>query len=326
MNYNESGVSIENNDHFILSIMSLCKSTYSNDVISGVGGFCSLYEVPHTDLVIAASTDGIGSKLQLADELDHHQCLEMIGFDLVGMVVNDIITSGADPVFFLDYLALHSIESMKPKLDKIMRGIAAACRLSDVALIGGETAELPGLMVTPNHYDLAGFGVGLAKKNELIGDYLVEVGDAVIGIESSGPHSNGYSLIRKIFKECDWSDDLLRQSIMQPTFLYPRVIKNVKGPWIHSMAHVTGGGIEGNTNRVIPDYLEVQWDLPPIDGIFKIIQETGNVSDEEMRRVFNCGIGFVLIVDNDFKNQIINKINTFGFKSFQIGQVISKEK
>lgn len=322
MNYAESGVSIADNDRFVSSIVSLCHSTYTPEVISGIGGFCSLYQVPNSDTVIAASTDGVGSKLQLADELERYQCLTTIGFDLVGMVVNDIITCGADPVFFLDYLALNSIRSTKNKLVQIMGGVATACRLADVALIGGETAELPGLMKTTSDYDIAGFGVGFVQKKDILGPSLVQPGDAIIGIESSGPHSNGYSLIRRIFNECDWSDDSLREDIMRPTLLYPRIIKSIRCPEIHAMAHITGGGLQANTARVIPDHLVAEWDLPPISGIFKTIQECGDVSDDEMRRVFNCGIGFTLIVKNDIiKNLIINIINQQGYKAFQIGTI-----
>ena len=322
MNYAESGVSIADNDRFVSSIVSLCHSTYTPEVISGIGGFCSLYQVPNSDTVIAASTDGIGSKLQLADELERHQCLTTVGFDLVGMVVNDIITCGADPVFFLDYLALNSIRFTKSKLTQIMSGIAVACRLTDVALIGGETAELPGLMKTTSDYDIAGFGVGFVQKKDILGPSSVQPGDAIIGIESSGPHSNGYSLIRRIFNECDWSDDALREDIMRPTLLYPRIIKSIRCPEIHAMAHITGGGLQANTARVIPDHLVAEWDLPPISGIFKTIQECGDVSDDEMRRVFNCGIGFTLIVKNDLiKNLIINIINQQGYKAFQIGTI-----
>lgn len=323
--YEQSGVSIEENDKFVSSILNLCKSTYTPEVISGVGGFCSLYQIPNTNTVIAASADGVGSKLQLADELEEYQCLLTIGFDLVGMVVNDIITCGAEPIFFLDYLALRSIRSTKDKLNQIMRGIAIACRLSGVAFIGGETAELPGLMKNLNSYDLAGFGVGIADKSLIVGPDLVCNGDVILGIESSGPHSNGYSLIRQIFKECDWSVDTYREEIMRPTILYPQIIKAVKCPEIHAMAHITGGGLQANTARVLPDHLVAEWDLSPISGIFKTIQECGNISDEEMRSVFNCGIGYVLIVKSGTtKNLIINSINRLGYKAFQIGTVKNK--
>lgn len=324
-NYEECGVSIKENDLFVSSILNLCQSTYTPGVISGVGGFCSLYQIPGSDKVIAASTDGVGSKLQLADELEDYQCLTTVGFDLVGMVVNDVITCGADPIFFLDYLALRSIRSTKNKINQIMSSIAVACRLADVALIGGETAELPGLMKTPNDYDIAGFGIGLVDKNNIVGPHLVCSGDAIIGIESSGPHSNGYTLIRQIFNGCDWSVDTLREDIMRPTLLYPRMVKAIRCPEIHAMAHITGGGLQANTARVIPDHLTAEWDLPPISGIFKTIQECGNIGDDEMRKVFNCGIGFVLIVKNStIKNLIINTINRLGFKAFQIGSIRNK--
>lgn len=320
--YEQCGVSIKENDLFVSSLLNLCRSTYDPNVLSGVGGFCSLYQIPNTDMVIAASTDGVGSKLQLADELEAYQCLMTVGFDLVGMVVNDIITCGASPLFFLDYLALNSIRSTKSKLAQIMSGVATACRLADVALIGGETAELPGLMKTPSDYDMAGFGVGIIDRNDIRGPHLVCNGDAIIGIESNGPHSNGYTLIRKVFNECDWSDAVLREDIMRPTLLYPRIIKAVSCPEIHAMAHITGGGLQANTARVIPDHLIAEWNLPPISGVFKTIQECGNIDDDEMRKVFNCGIGFVLIVkDGTIKNLIINTINRLGRKAFQIGTI-----
>lgn len=318
--YEQCGVSIQNNDLFVSSLMNLCRSTYTPDVISGVGGFCSLYQVPNSDMVIAASTDGVGSKLQLADELKDYGYLMTVGVDLVAMVMNDIITCGARPLFFLDYLAINSIKSTKARLHSIMSGIATACRLAGCSLIGGETAELPGLMKTPGDYDIAGFGIGIMSREDIRGPHLVEPNDVIIGIESSGPHSNGYTLIRKIFQECDWSDEQLREDIMHPTILYPSLINAIRCPEIHAMAHITGGGLQANTARVIPDHLVAEWDLPPITGIFQTIQECGDVSEDEMRRVFNCGIGYTIIVKNGtVKNLIISSLNRLGHKAFQIG-------
>lgn len=326
MKYTDCGVSIKDNDALVAdTLLNLCKSTYSERVVSGVGGFCGLYEIPNTDLILAVSTDGVGSKLHLANDLSHYRCLSTIGFDLVGMVINDIITCGARPALFLDYIALHSITSMKEKIAEVISGIAAACRLTGTTLIGGETAELPGLMRNVEDYDIAGFGVGIVKKSDLVGSHLVEPGDVVLGIESSGPHSNGYSMIRRIFKECDWTDAQLRESIMSPTILYSRLIDSTLCREVHAMAHVTGGGVVANTERVIPDHLTVEWNLPDLPPIFKVIQERGDVTEDEMRRVFNCGIGFVLIVEEGFaKKRIIDRLNRKGYKTIQIGRVIKK--
>lgn len=324
--YEESGVSIEAGDSFVSRIKELCKPTYGYGVVEGVGQFCSLYHAPGgSNQLIAASTDGVGTKVLLAQALAEYGYLKTIGIDLVGMVVNDIITCGAMPLFVLDYYALSSLKTDAKngfnKSEQIINGIAAGCRLAGCALIGGETAEMPD-MYDDNKFDLAAFAVGMINENDVVGPHLVNAGDIIIGIESSGPHSNGFSLIRKIFNECDWSDDTLREDIMRPTIIYSRVIDYIQCHEIHAMAHITGGGLQANTARVIPDHLVAEWDLPPISGIFKTIQECGNVGDDEMRKVFNCGIGFVLIVKNGTdKNLIINKINHLGYKAFQIGTI-----
>lgn len=326
MNYEDCGVSITNNDSFVARIAELCKPTYGYGVVEGVGKFCSLFHVPgESNQLIAASTDGVGSKVLLAQQLAEYGYLQTIGIDLVGMVVNDILTVGAMPLFILDYYALSSLKADEKRQfirsEQILKGIAAGCRLAGCALIGGETAEMPD-MYDENKFDLAAFAVGMINENDVVGPHLVNAGDIIIGIESSGPHSNGFSLIRKIFNECDWSDDTLREDIMRPTIIYSRIINSIQCHEIHAMAHITGGGLQANTARVIPDHLVAEWDLPPISGIFKTIQECGDVSDDEMRRVFNCGIGFTLIVKNDIiKNLIINIINQQGYKAFQIGTI-----
>lgn len=322
--YFDCGVSIDGNDALISIIKGICSSTHNDSVIEGVGGFCSLYAVPNTDLIITASSDGVGSKLQLADELSEYGYLSTVGFDLVGMVINDLLPCGSKPLFFLDYLAVRSIGKTDDKIQQILEGVAAACKIAGVALVGGETAELPHLFNKRCDFDIAGFGVGIVSKENVKGKHLVKPGDIVVGIESNGPHSNGYSLITKVLKNFVLNDAGVRQEVMKPTFIYSRVIESIKSPKVHAMAHITGGGLISNTMRSIPDHLEVQWEKLDLPTLFWFISYIGDVEEEEMRKVFNCGIGFVVIVDRSYSSEAISIINSQGFKSRTIGTVVLK--
>lgn len=305
--YSDCGVSISDNDKMVDMLKSICKSTYSSSVISGIGDFCSLVEIPGTDQVISSCTDGVGSKLQLADEFKEYDYLESIGFDLVGMVINDLLPCGPSPLFFLDYLAIRSISEMNEKTSLILKGIVNACNIAGVALVGGEIAEMPHLFPTPSEYDIAGFGVGIVNKNNIKGKHVVQPCDSVIGISSNGLHSNGYSLVRRVLDAAELRKDLnLLYDIMKPTLIYSRLIQNIISPSIHSMAHITGGGIEYNTLRSIPDHLTIMWDLPELPPLFKTIKDLSDNTEEEIRNVFNCGIGFTLVVDKDKENSIIS--------------------
>lgn len=323
--YSDCGISISDNDKMVDMLKGICKSTYSSNVISGIGDFCSLVEVPGTDQVISSCTDGVGSKLQLADEFKEYDYLESIGFDLVGMVINDLLPCGSTPLFFLDYLAIRSINEMNEKTYLILKGIINACNIAGVALVGGEIAEMPHLFPTPSEYDIGGFGVGIVNKNNIKGKHLVQPWDSVIGISSSGLHSNGYSLVRRILGVTELRKNLnLLYEIMKPTLIYSRLIQNILSPSIHSMAHITGGGVEYNTLRSIPDHLTIMWDLPELPPLFKTIKDLSNNTEEEIRNIFNCGIGFTLITDKLAENYIINSINEYGYKAFKVGTVVNK--
>lgn len=319
--YKDCGVSIQDNDEWVKSLIPICSKTFNKNVRNSIGGFCSLYNLSN-GMILASSTDGIGSKLQLANDLG---CLDTIGFDLVGMVINDILTCGANPMFLLDYFAVNSIEVMKNKMPMIINGIASACKIGNVALVGGETAELPGLFKTENEYDISGFGCGWVYESQLRGPHKVKVGDSVIGIESSGPHSNGYSLINRHLKTHLQDSEDLRYFIMRPTFIYTSLISALRFPSLNSMVHITGGGLKANTLRAIPDSLDVEWELPPLPKTFKFIQNVLEIEEEEMRKVFNCGIGYVLIVENGYENRYVDIANQHGFKAFKIGKIIKKD-
>jgi phosphoribosylformylglycinamidine cyclo-ligase len=276
-----------------------------------VGGFCSLYNLG--SMILAASTDGVGTKSILAKEFKKNGYLETIGFDLIGMVMNDVITSGATPLFFLDYLGITSLNKNIDKYSLIIQGISEACSSIKCAFIGGETAEMSDIYVN-NLFDLAGFGVGIVSPDSLKGKHLVTNNDVVIGIKSSGPHSNGYSLIRKIFSiDYLWGNFNTLNSIMKPTVLYANTVKTAIDNFssnIHSMAHITGGGLEYNTLRVIPEGLKlnIDWTAWNRPQIFNHIQEKGRISEDEMRKVFNCGIGYVFIVDKSIAEDFITQI------------------
>lgn len=323
MNYNDAGVSILNADRLIDRIKWLSNK---QQVVSGIGGFCSLYDMVGTNKLIAATTDGIGTKILLADRyksiLDRTY-LSNLGQDLVAMNVNDLITCGADPAFFLDYYATGSLQV--DDAAAFINGINEACEISGCVLIGGETSEMPG-MLDGSKFDAAGFCVGFVDKNKVIHKGLVKEGDLVYGLMSSGPHSNGFSLIRKIYENYTLTESSVLDSLLRPTKLYTGAIRRLlitSFDDIHGMAHITGGGIIDNIRRVIPNGLEaiIDWSSWKRPSIFSHIQEIGRVEEDEMRKVFNCGIGFVIIGTPAIENEL-NNIN----EDFTIIGEIRKEK
>jgi phosphoribosylformylglycinamidine cyclo-ligase len=275
--------------------------------------------------ILVACTDGVGTKVALAQEANK---LNGIGQDLVAMCVNDLIVCGAKPLFFLDYFASSKLEV--DEASKVIKSIAIACKDSGCALLGGETAEMPGHYLGKN-FDLAGFSVGCVEEDKIIDSKTIKENDVLIGIESSGPHSNGFSLIRKIIKDANLSKDeyeCIIELAMKPTHLYPNLIMDLIDKFdIHGMAHITGGGLTENIPRSIPKNLSAfidtgSWDIPEI---FKWLQVNGNLNDDDMFRIFNCGIGMVLIVSEEDSGAVLDEINNHNFKCFNIGTLINKE-
>jgi phosphoribosylformylglycinamidine cyclo-ligase len=301
LTYRDSGVDIDAGDALVEAIKPYAKRTMRPGVLAGIGGFGALFEVSkkYKEPVLVSGTDGVGTKLKLAFELQRH---DTIGIDLVAMSVNDILTLGAEPVFFLDYYACGKLDVATAS--KVIKGIAQGCEAAGCALIGGETAEMPG-MYAAGEYDLAGFAVGLVEKSCIIDGSTIRVGDVVLGLGSSGPHSNGYSLIRRIL--ADSGTDLrgtldgqpLADSVLAPTRIYVKPMLQLLGTGVvKGMAHITGGGLVDNIPRVVPEGLTAEinrasWTLP---RLFAWLKEQGNVRDDEMFRVFNCGIGMAVIV------------------------------
>lgn len=310
--YESSGVSIKEGDSFVEILKEVCKSTYDDNVISGVGGFSALYRLPNSSTILSASTDGVGTKLLLAEMATAAGSPYTIGIDLVAMVMNDVLVCGAKPLFMLDCYSLYSLSKNFERSIKLLTSIKEGCLLAGCALIGGETAEMPDIY-SYKTYDIAGFGIGIVDEKNLLGANKVKKGDAIIGIESSGPHSNGYSLIRSIFKHYNWVDDFygVKDRLLKPTTIYSPMIQELLAlpdNGIHAMAHITGGGLEANIKRSIPKNrsIMIDWSVWKRPEIFNEIQQRGRIEEGEMREVFNCGISFVLIVDPVSVPKILN--------------------
>jgi phosphoribosylformylglycinamidine cyclo-ligase len=333
LSYRDAGVDIAAGNQLVEKIRSSVASTNRPGVMGSIGGFGGLFELPvdrYKNPVLVSGTDGVGTKLKLAIELNRHNT---IGIDLVAMCVNDILVLGAEPLFFLDYYATGKLDT--DVASNVVEGIAEGCRQSGAALIGGETAEMPGMYSTGD-YDLAGFCVGVVEKQNIIDGSKVHEGDALIALASSGPHSNGYSLIRKIIElnnaELNSSydnkntGDSLGDALLAPTRIYVSSIHEVlKQVPVHAMAHITGGGLLENIPRVLPENTqaildEKSWQLPEV---FQWLKEKGNVDDMEMYRTFNCGIGMVIIVSNNDAEKTINAFNKAGENAWLLGQVES---
>ena len=332
LTYADAGVDIDAGEMLVDAIKPLAKSTRRPGAEASLGGFGALFDLKAAgfqDPLIVATTDGVGTKLKIAIETGLH---DTVGIDLVAMCVNDILVQGAEPLFFLDYFATGKLDVETTVA--VVGGIARGCELSGCALIGGETAEMPD-MYPPGEYDLAGFCVAAVEKSELRDGASVREGDVLVGIASSGPHSNGYSLIRRIYDRAGRPDSLdvggvsLADALMAPTRLYVKpvleLLRGAHGPSIHAMAHVTGGGLTENIVRVVPEGLGVDidassWTLPPV---FEWLQREGSVAREEMWRTFNCGIGFVLLVDRDAVAGLGGELARLGLAHWRIGEVVA---
>ena len=325
--YKSAGVDIDAGNNLVDLIKKDVASSHTQNVLGNIGGFAGMFKLDkeYENPILVACTDGVGTKVALAQEADQ---LDGIGQDLVAMCVNDLIVCGAKPLFFLDYFASSKLEVSEAA--KVIKSIANACKDSGCALLGGETAEMPGHYVGKN-FDLAGFSVGCVEENKVIDSAKIKESDVLIGIESSGPHSNGFSLIRKIIKDSNLNKEEYRSMVelaLKPTHLYPNLImKLVSNFDIHGMAHITGGGLTENIPRSIPENLSASidtssWVMPEI---FKWLQANGSLEDEDMFRIFNCGIGMVLIVKEDDSIEILEEIKNHNFKCFSIGKLINKQ-
>ena len=321
LTYKDSGVDISKGNKLIEKIKPIAKSTARPGVLAGLGGFGAMFEIPldrYDNPVLVSGTDGVGTKLMVAEMLNKH---DTIGIDLVAMCVNDLIVQGAEPLFFLDYYATGSLN---PELaTAVISGIGKGCIQSGCALIGGETAEMPG-MYQGEEYDLAGFCVGIVEKNKIIDGSRVSIGDHMIALGSSGPHSNGYSLIRKIMEKSEPSSNQL-DSLLEPTRIYVKSILSLinKLP-VNAISHITGGGLLENLPRVLPSHLAAKidptsWELPEI---FQWLQTEGNIDITEMYRVFNCGVGMVVVVPEAQSQLTIDHLNMCGENVWLIGKVV----
>jgi phosphoribosylformylglycinamidine cyclo-ligase len=329
LSYRDAGVDIDAGDDLVERIKPLAKKTMREGVLAGIGGFGALFEVPkrYKEPVLVSGTDGVGTKLRLAFEWNRH---DTIGQDLVAMSVNDILVQGAEPLFFLDYFACGKLTV--DTAATVVGGIAKGCELSGCALIGGETAEMPG-MYPPGEYDLAGFAVGVVEKSKIITGATIAPGDVVLAIASSGAHSNGYSLVRKIIERAGAkpTDDLggrpLGDVVMAPTQIYVKPLLKLIGEInVKGMAHITGGGLVDNVPRVLPENTQAvlhrdSWQMPEL---FRWLQMKGGVADAEMVRVFNCGIGMVVIVSTDQADAAIQSLKAEGLHAWTVGEVVER--
>lgn len=326
LSYRDAGVDIDAGNALVERIKPHAARTQRPGVLAGLGGFGALFEIPkhYQEPVLVSGTDGVGTKLKLAMSIGKHTT---IGIDLVAMCVNDLIVQGAEPLFFLDYYATGQLDV--EIATEVIQGIADGCLLAGAALTGGETAEMPG-MYQAGDYDLAGFCVGVVEKSKIIDGSKVKAGDALIGLSSSGPHSNGYSLIRKIIATtgADLKQTIdggtLAEQLLAPTQIYVKpLLKLFEKVEVHALAHITGGGLLENIPRVMPANTSAiidstTWQRP---AIFNWLQEQGNVQDEEMYRTFNCGIGMVMMVDNANMDTTLNLLKEQGVEAMHIGHI-----
>ena len=326
VSYKDAGVDIEAGDALVEQIKPFAKRTMRPEVLAGIGGFGSLFEMPKKfkNPVLVSGTDGVGTKLKLAFELNIH---DTVGIDLVAMSVNDILVQGAEPLFFLDYFACGKLE-VGTAAD-VIKGIAEGCEQSGCALVGGETAEMPG-MYPAGEYDLAGFAVGCVDKEKIINGLSIAAGDVVLGLASSGAHSNGYSLIRKLITnsgidlESDFGGKKFKDVVMAPTKIYVKsLLKLIETLPVKGMAHITGGGITENIPRVLPAGLTAEingksWALPPL---FRWLQAQGNITHSEMYKTFNCGIGMAVVLDKAHVAQAKQLLEAAGETVYEIGVI-----
>ncbi|OCQ99804.1 phosphoribosylformylglycinamidine cyclo-ligase [Nostoc sp. MBR 210] len=332
MDYRDAGVDVEAGRAFVDQIRNLVHSTFRPEVLGGLGGFGGCFQLPtgYKEPVLVSGTDGVGTKLKIAQTLNRH---DTVGIDLVAMCVNDVLTSGAEPLFFLDYVATGKLD--KEQLTQVVAGIAAGCKLAGCALLGGETAEMPGFYQV-GEYDLAGFCVGIVEKSQMLDGSQVQVGDVAIALASAGIHSNGVSLVRKIISDGGfaWSDtpellggETIGETFLKPTRIYvkPVLAARQAGLEIHGMAHITGGGLPENLPRCLSKNQAIKinpnsWQIP---APFQWLAEVGAVSNEAMFNTFNMGIGFVLLVPPQQVEQTITFFTSQNIPAFAIGEVIS---
>jgi len=326
LSYRDAGVDIEAGDALVNAIKPFAKKTLRDGVLGGIGGFGALFEVPknYREPVLVSGTDGVGTKLKLAFALNRH---DTVGQDLVAMSVNDILVQGAQPLFFLDYFACGKLDV--DTAATVVQGIAQGCELAGCALIGGETAEMPG-MYADGEYDLAGFAVGVVEKSRIIDGSTIEPGDVVLGLASSGIHSNGFSLVRKIINHAqpdlsaDFQGRSLADALMTPTRIYVKPLLALMAQLpVKGMAHITGGGLVENIPRVLRAGLtaELDHDAWPLPALFLWLKRHGGVADAEMHRVFNCGIGMAVIVSAAHADQAIELLTAAGEQVWKIGAV-----
>ena len=331
LSYRDAGVDIDAGDALVNQIKDITKRTLRQEVLSDLGGFGALCEIPskYKEPVLVSATDGVGTKLKLAMLMNKH---DTIGIDLVAMCVNDLIVCGAEPLFFLDYFATGGLNVATAK--SVVSGIGAGCELAGCALIGGETAEMPG-MYSGEDYDVAGFAVGVVEKSEIIDQSRVAIGDMLIGLKSSGAHSNGYSLIRKILEvsnanlSMEFAGSTLGETLLTPTMIYVKTLQELsESVQINALAHITGGGLIENIPRVLPAnaraHIELtSWNRP---AIFDWLQEKGNVVGSEMHRTFNCGIGMLVCVAATDAENALAILNKNSESAVLIGKIIERNK
>ena len=330
--YREAGVDIDAGDEFVDRIKPLVRSTFRPEVLTDLGGFGGLFQLQskkYKDPVLVSGTDGVGTKLKIAFMMDRH---DTVGIDLVAMCVNDIVVSGAEPLFFLDYFATGKLAV--PKAQQVVKGIAEGCRQAGCALIGGETAEMPA-MYAEGEYDLAGFAVGVVDRSNIIDGKAIKPGDAIVGLASTGLHSNGFSLARHVFfdkakltisSRLPELDQPVGEVLLSPTRIYAKQILTLLQEFpIKGIAHITGGGITENLPRVFPEGVRARinrkaWTVPPV---FQTLSELGQVNPEEMFRVFNMGIGLILVVPPSSVSAVLTKAAALGDRGWLIGEMVS---
>jgi phosphoribosylformylglycinamidine cyclo-ligase len=329
LTYKNAGVDIDKGEKFVRLISPMIKKTFRTEVLTEIGSFSALFKLDikkYKEPVLVSGTDGVGTKLKIAFLMNKH---DTVGIDLVAMCVNDILTSGAEPLFFLDYLATGKLEP--EKASEIIKGIVKGCKEAGCSLIGGETAEMPGFY-DGGEYDLSGFAVGIVDREKIIDGSEIKEGDVIIGIASNGLHSNGYSLVRKLFFDLKkmsmdmFIPDLnatLGEELLKPTRIYVKAFNILKNKIkIKGMAHITGGGIPGNLPRIFPKgiYAKIETNLWSVPYIFSYIKNLGKISDEEMKKTFNLGIGFALVISKKSAEAAVKILNNFGYQAFIIGK------
>ena len=330
LTYKKAGVDIDEGEKFVKLLSPMARKTFRPEVITDIGSFNALFRLDihkYKNPVLVSGTDGVGTKLKIAIMMDKH---DTVGIDLVAMCVNDILTSGAEPLFFLDYFATGKLKAGKAA--EVVKGIVRGCTEAGCSLIGGETAEMPGFY-TEDEYDLSGFAVGVADRNKIIDGSSIKDGDSIIGIAANGLHSNGFSLVRKLFfdmKKMDVSAYLpeigarLGDELLKPTRIYVKAFVSLKDTIkIKGMAHITGGGIPGNLPRILPKGMSavIQSGSWPVPRIFALIRRLGKVPEDDMKRTFNMGVGYVMVVSKRKAGDAVSMLNQSGYQAFIIGKI-----